>query len=33
VHNYVIEKDRFSTGNNAAIIRLVAPVESGSKKL
>jgi len=32
VHNNIIEKDRFSTGKNAAIIRVVAPVQSGSKK-
>ena len=28
MHNYNIEKDRFSTGKNAAIIRVVAPVQS-----
>jgi len=33
VHNYIIEKDRFSTGKNAAIIRVDATVQSGSKKM
>ena len=28
MHNYNIEKDRFSTEKNAAIIRVVAPVQS-----
>ena len=28
----IIEKDRISTGKNAAVIRVVAPVQSGSKK-
>ena len=28
----MIEKDRFSTGKNTAIIRVVAPVQSGSQK-
>jgi len=32
VHNYITEKDRFSTGKNAAIIRVVTPVQSDSKK-
>ena len=29
----IIEKNRFSTGNKAAIIRVVAPVQSGSQKM
>jgi len=32
VHNNIIQKDRFSTGKNAAINRVVAPVLSASKK-
>jgi len=33
VHNHIIEKDQFSTGNIVTIIRAVAPVQPGSKKL
>jgi len=29
----IIEKDRFSTGKKAAIIRVFAPVQSGSHKM
>jgi len=29
----IIEKGSFSTGKNAAIIRIVAPVQSGRKKI
>jgi len=32
VHNYIIENYRLSTGKNAAIISVVAPVQSGSQK-
>jgi len=32
VPNNIIEKDRFSTGEKAAIIRVLAPVQSGSEK-
>ena len=33
MHKYIIEKDRFSTGKNVAIIRVVTPVQSGSQKM
>jgi len=33
VHNNIIENDRISTGKIAAIIRVVAPVQSGSQKM
>ena len=28
MHNYIIKNDRLSTGKNAAIIRVVAPIQS-----
>ena len=33
MHNYIIEKDRFSTGKHAAIIRVVDSVQSGSQEI
>ena len=33
MHNNIIEKDRFSTVKKAAIIRVVAPVQSGSQEM
>ena len=33
MHNYIIENDRFSTGKNAAIIRVVASVQSASQEM
>jgi len=32
VQNSIIENDRFSTEKKAAIIRVVAPLQSGSQK-
>jgi len=33
VSNNITEKEKFSIGKNAAIIRVVAPVQSGSQKM
>ena len=33
MHNNIIEKDLFSTERKGAIIRVVAPVQSGSQEM
>jgi hypothetical protein len=33
VHNYINEKDRFSAGKNATIVRVVALVQSGCQEM